>query len=206
MIVDLSFNLSDVNVVSLNVNGLRSADKRRLIFNLLKHQKAHIILLQETHSTAEDETVWSNEWGSRIIFNHGSNFSKGVAVLFQKHIPVQIESTRCDLDGRFLILDLNISDYLLVLVNVYAPNEDLPQFYENLFTVIESRENNSLMLGGDFNTTLDPEMDLYNNLGTNHNKKCAIINKFMEDKGLVDVWRIKNPDKENLHVAETKRE
>lgn len=77
-------DMSKVNVVSFNVNGIRSEQKRRAIFHYLKYFKSHIILLQETHSVKEDEVLWSNEWGAKIVFNHGNNYSRGVAVLFHK--------------------------------------------------------------------------------------------------------------------------
>ena len=42
---------TDFNVISLNVRGLRSLDKRRGIFLWLTKQKADIVFLQETYST-----------------------------------------------------------------------------------------------------------------------------------------------------------
>lgn len=96
------FNLAEINVVSLNVNGIRNETKRRTIFNYLKHDNAHIVLLQETHSSPEIESVWSNEWGSKIIYSHGSNFSRGVAVMFAKNFPVQVDTYRYDAEGRYL--------------------------------------------------------------------------------------------------------
>lgn len=187
-------NLSEVNVVTLNVNGLRGESKRRSIFNLLKHCQSNIILLQETHSTKNDERVWSNEWGSKIIFNHGTNFSKGVAVLFQRHFPVQINSTHIDTDGRYIILELKVEEIQFVLINVYGPNDDNKLFFSNLFNNINKRDNNSIILTGDFNVTMDPDMDLYNNTGASHKQKRSIISTFLEEKGLVDVWRLLHPE------------
>lgn len=71
------FDLSRVKVASFNVNGLRNVSKRRGIFNLLKYLKAHIILLLETHSTVEDERVWTNEWGSKSYLIMVQIFLKG---------------------------------------------------------------------------------------------------------------------------------
>lgn len=56
-------DLSNINVVSFNVNGLRNQAKRRKIFNYLKNASSHVVLLQETHSTPEVEKLWSSEWG-----------------------------------------------------------------------------------------------------------------------------------------------
>jgi len=56
--------------ISLNVRGLRDNTKRKSIFLFCKGEKAHITLLQETHSTPEDEKFWVNQWGDKIIFDH----------------------------------------------------------------------------------------------------------------------------------------
>ena len=66
-----------LNILSLNVRGLRNENKRRAIFSYLKYQNATIFCLQETFSKPEDEKIWSAEWGEKMI-SHGSEHSKGV--------------------------------------------------------------------------------------------------------------------------------
>lgn len=187
-------DLSSINVVSYNVNGLRSMDKRRTIFNFLKAQNSHLILLQETQSTPEIEKVWSNEWGSRIFFAHGTNMSRGVALLVERNMPVQVEYSVVDPEGRYLILDVSFQELKFILVSVYAPNEDDPNFFVRLFAEIDKRENDSMILMGDFNTSLNPDIDLYNNVGANHIRKREIILNYMEERALTDIWRIKHPE------------
>ena len=38
-------------MLSLNVRGIRSLDKRKALFNLLAKEKSDIVFLQETYST-----------------------------------------------------------------------------------------------------------------------------------------------------------
>ena len=45
----------------------------------------------------------------------------------QKVITVKFEK-----NGNYIILDITIEDKQITLVNLYAPNNDNPQFYENL--------------------------------------------------------------------------
>ena len=54
MKLNLNFKL-----LSLNVRGIRSIEKRKAIFNLLIKSKSDIIFLQETYSTLEVERVWN---------------------------------------------------------------------------------------------------------------------------------------------------
>ena len=66
--------------LSLNVRGLGNLRKRRAIFTWCRKQNADLIFLQETHSTKNCESQWKKEWGSFIIFSHGS---ANVAVLIR---------------------------------------------------------------------------------------------------------------------------
>ena len=51
-----------VNVISLNVRGLREQVKRRNIFDFYR-SRCDILCLQETHSTPEDIAVWKIRMG-----------------------------------------------------------------------------------------------------------------------------------------------
>lgn len=188
------WNLADLSVISLNVNGIRDQMKRHNFFHFLRNTRADIILLQETHSTLQDERVWSNEWGNRIVFCHGTNFSKGVAILFNRLNSAEKLQVTIDLNGRFVIMELRIENIEFLLINVYGPNEDDSSFYIRLFELIENKQNNAIIMGGDFNTSLDPEKDLLGNRGLNHVRKREVIKNFLDKMGLVDAWRLFHPD------------
>ena len=52
--------MTEMSVVSLNVNGLRDHRKRRLLIDFLKYEKFDVIFLQETHiATVEDCVKWT---------------------------------------------------------------------------------------------------------------------------------------------------
>ncbi len=68
--------------ISLIARGLRENTKRKSLFLFCNGEKAQLILLQETHSKPEDENIWVNQWGDKILFDHGSTRSAGVAILF----------------------------------------------------------------------------------------------------------------------------
>ena len=72
------------------------------IFTWLKTHHNGITLLQETHSALTDEPDWSSEWGSEIIFSHGSTNSRGVAILIPESLKLNFEivSTFKDMSGR----------------------------------------------------------------------------------------------------------
>ena len=47
----------EINIITLNVRGIRNRVKRRSIFSYLKDQNCHFYLLQETLSEPKDERV-----------------------------------------------------------------------------------------------------------------------------------------------------
>ena len=61
-----------LQLISLNTRGLRDALKRKTVFNYYR-ERANLICLQETHSTAQDEVIWQSEWGGKIYYSHGTS-------------------------------------------------------------------------------------------------------------------------------------
>ncbi len=111
--------------ISLNVRGLREGKKQRDIFHWFKRYyqgNQCFILLQETHSKPTDESIWKSEWGNNIIFSHGQNDSKGVAILCPKQSQhFEILSTSGDKEGRMCLINLKLDSNEICLINIYAP-------------------------------------------------------------------------------------
>ena len=87
MQISMDFNNLKFKTLSLNVRGIRSFEKRKSIFNWLYKQNSDICFLQETYSTEEIENQWKKQWSGDIYFAHGSNHSRGVAILIRKSFP-----------------------------------------------------------------------------------------------------------------------
>ena len=76
----------------LNVWGIRTSEKRKSIFNWLTKQNSEIYFLQETYSAEEIENQWENQWFGDIYFAHGSNHSRGVAILTRKSSDFKLKA------------------------------------------------------------------------------------------------------------------
>ena len=62
---------SSLCIISLNVWGLHSQDKQLKLFNwLMVNHKADVALLQDTHSTPNDEKQWHEKWQGDIYYSH----------------------------------------------------------------------------------------------------------------------------------------
>ena len=110
-------------LLSLNVRGIRSFEKRKALFIWLNKQKADIIFLQETYSSVEMENIWRTQWNGKMFFAHGSNHSCGVIILVRNDLDFEEESCKCDQNGRFIILNASVQGVKYVLANIYAPNK-----------------------------------------------------------------------------------
>ena len=101
-------------LVSLNVRGIRSFEKRKAVFNWLYKCQADICFLQETYSTPEVVNIWKKQWKGNTFFSHGSCHSKGTMILVKEQLDFKLISAKID------PLGLNS---IFVLLNIYAPNK-----------------------------------------------------------------------------------
>lgn len=98
----------------------------------------------------------------------GTGKSKGVSILINKAINFNEREVLTDSDGRYVIVQGQLLDTPVALCNIYAPNSDNPEFFQNLSPI----------------TTLNTE-----------SKSAADISQLTTDLGLKDIWRLMHPDK-----------
>ena len=151
-------------LVSLNVRGISNFHKRRTMFTWCRKRKADVIFLQETHSKEDLEKQLANEWGGKAFFSHGSPNSCVVAILIRNNFNCVIQKSIVDPQGRFIILKAGILDKVYILVNICAPNKDKVsgKFDKNLHRVLQTEDidcEENIIIGGDFNCPLDPNLD-----------------------------------------------
>ena len=194
----MSINTRLLNINSFNCRGLRDQKKRRDIFHWLKSSHYGVTFLQETHCTAKDESNWEKEWGGKIIFSNGSSQSKGVAILIPElfDLDLTVVKETKDEDGRILLIECEIENFKFTLVNIYAPTkdhlEDQIQFWRRLKVMLESNAEMELIVGGDFNTQLNPDTDKKGGRIEYQTQYTKLIESSMDEYNLVDIWRLRN--------------
>lgn len=144
---------------------------------------------------SDDELRWKNEWGGRIYFSHGTHNSCGVAILLKKKLNMKIlEIVRDEEQGRFIILKVLYEGQNYTLCNLYAPNEDNPEFFQKVFNLVEQCANDYRVISGDFNLVLNNEKDKRGKAPHAHKNAMEYINSYMQNEELVDIWREGNPE------------
>ena len=195
----MAANLETINLKSFNCRGLRERNKRNQIFTWLKTNHHGIILLQETHSTTNDEQIWKRDWEGDILYSHGLTNSRGVAILLPKDIDVKINSIQKDSHGRIILIECNVQSNSFVIANVYAPTKDKPReqllFLENLQHSLDKFSDKALIIGGDFNTYLNVSIDKKGGVSEQQSEYSQLLHGFCNDFSLVDIWRIRHENK-----------
>ena len=115
--------MKDLNIVSLNVRGLRG-NKRYNIYRWLRDNEFSVCLLQETYCTKGFDGIVNKGWNGQIVHSYNpSAHSKGVSILFAKSPMCNIISTHSDDVGRTLLVNVEINGVYYSICNVYCPNE-----------------------------------------------------------------------------------
>ena len=182
-----------MHLVTQNVKGLNENFKRRGVFMHLR-SKADIICIQETHCTVENENIWSQEWGGKCFWSNGTSVARGCAILVNPKFQGEILNVAADAEGRYVLVQILEDNEKFVLISVYAPNEDSPQFWIELFKRYENYEGHRI-IAGDFNLALNVVYDRSNKNAKNNHRSAEVINQYLEDTYMYDIWRQRNPDK-----------
>ena len=103
------------------------------MFTWLRAKDFSLYMLQEVHCTENTNPVCSAEWGYQAIFSNYTSNKAGLCILFNNNFNFQIEKVFIDPRERFIICDIKTNETCLTLANIYAPNEDNPAFFLNLF-------------------------------------------------------------------------
>ncbi len=149
----------DISFVSWNVKGLNHPVKRKKALVHLKHLRAGIAFLQETHFRRSDHSHLKCGWVGQLFHSTFQAKARGVAILINKDISFIPSDTIADSSGHYIIVTGQLYNTKVILANIYAPNFDDAQFFDRLIKTLPDLNSHLLIMGGDFNFSLDPGMD-----------------------------------------------
>ena len=157
-----------LSFVSFNARGLSNPIKTRTLFHYLRSEYQHLaaILLQETHTHPNTQTVPGGPWPTTSFASSLTTAAGGVSIHLNPawvnklpHPP----TFSTIIPGRAISCTLTTTDGTLChLINIYAPTKatERNSFFKQIHTHIQSKWiGDQLIIGGDFNTVLDPGLD-----------------------------------------------
>lgn len=186
--------LSELKFTSWNVRGLNKLTKLKQVINRLKSMHAKIIFFQEINLTFKEIKRVQRRWPGQVAHATYNNYARGVLIIIHKTVPFQLTNIIRDTQGRYVIVQGKILSIEPNLVNIYGPNDDNLNFFENVFLTISSLYGINI-IGGDFNCTLNPTEDRSTKSDTQKAKARKTILQYMNDLNLIEIWRKLNPGK-----------
>ena len=183
-----------VSVITINAQGLRQNNRRQTAFSFFKRHKYDIILLQETHWTDELEAEIRNDWGHDILLSNGTANARGTAMLFNPRLDYNLQKVNKDCNGRIISALIEIDNYEINIVNIYAPCTDVErrQFYLELDKYISTDHEN--IVAGDSNLPLTQYDRMEGSMPARQTARTELY-RLMTKHELVDIWRQRNPHK-----------
>ena len=98
-----------ISIATLNVNGLRDANKRMGFIQWLVCFNYDVLCLQETHISSYAEcSAWLSPAGYDCLISPGSNRSRGSVILYRSSFSLQNQWS--DTEGRLIWAEFAIRE------------------------------------------------------------------------------------------------
>ena len=104
-------------------------------------------------------------------------------ILLNNNFERKVEKVKSDPNGNYIILDINIDGKKYTLVNLYGPNDDKPKFYKELMQGYKSFNNDNIIMCGDWNLVINPNLDTNNYLHINNPRARQEVLNLIEEEG-----------------------
>ena len=146
--------ISDLSVLTLNINGLNAPIKRHRVTEWIRKQDPSICYLQETHFRPKDTFRLKIRAWRTIYHANGQQKKARVAILISDNLDFKIKTVTRDEEVHYIIIKGSIQQENLTVVNIYALNVKAPKYINQLITKIKKKliDTNTLLVG-DFNPT-----------------------------------------------------
>jgi len=140
-----------LTILTLNVRGMASADKRDSVFRFLRTHPAHVVCLQEVHAPPDCD-FWTVQWGSAASWNYFT------AIL----LSPSLGSPTFDVShgGRVLASTFRFQGQVFKIANIYAHAARPARviFFDELSAKADTFSSFDF-LAGDWNAYPDPIRD-----------------------------------------------
>ena len=116
-------------------------------------------------------------------------------ILLNNNFERKVERVNSDVNGNYIILDINIEGQKFTLVNLYGPNDDKPKFYKEIRQKYNVFQNDKIIICGDWNLVINPDLDTNNYLHINNPRVRQEVLNMIDEEDFVDIYRVLNGDK-----------
>ncbi|CAH2312669.1 Hypothetical predicted protein [Pelobates cultripes] len=149
----------NIKIITHNVRGLNSPNKRHTLLKELNNTQADIVCLQETHFKQNSNPILGLKHFLHQFHATSPTKSRGVSILLSHTLAFDLISMEPDPQGRFIILICTLNNSTYTIVNSYSPNDNQDTYLASLLDKIEKLQTGTMIICGDFNHILNPNAD-----------------------------------------------
>lgn len=184
-----------LKLITWNTCGIRdTADvqqKKEKICQFLNEQQASVAFLQETHIGINNIQHVKDIPGWKVFYSVHHPRSKGVAILIKNDLHFENIKHEKDPTGSYIVLICKLYSKCFTLVNVYNHAKE-HKVLQRLSEYLYQTAKGVLIVAGDFNTVLNPDLD--REYPTGHTEPLRpYLEEFISSLMLVDIWGQNNP-------------
>ena len=185
--------MNSIRILSMNCRGLAEQKKRRDVMHYIRNSNFNVVFLQDTHITLDRVSYFNSLWKGKCYHSCFSSRSRGSCILFStntQHDVIKEINSDC---GNYVIVICKINTEVFAFISIYGPNSDQPKFFQDIFARLENIQVDHMIMGGDMNFIMNPEMDCLNYAREHNVNARRTFIQLMDEYGLVDIWRHLNP-------------
>ena len=173
-------------ITTLNVNGLNAPAKRHRLTAWLQNQDPLICYLQKTHFRPRDTYRLKVRGWKKIFHANGNKKKTGLAILISDKTDFKIKNVTRDKEGHYIMIKGSIQEEDIIIINIYAPNIEAPQYIRQLLTALKEEIDSNTIIVGDINTSLT-RMDRLSKQKIN--KEAQALKDTIDQIDLIDIYR-----------------
>ena len=148
-----------MRITTWNARGLNAPSKKRILKHNLKNFESDIILIQETKLNKSESSSLGRSIGNwSLITQEAAGASGGLGVIWNlRKVNLDILSLNNNwVSCKCHSLKSNLS---FIIINVYGPciNLEKRRVWNEISNFLFFNQNEMIIIGGDFNTILDPK-------------------------------------------------
>jgi exonuclease III len=136
------------------------------------------------------------------LHHHSTGNGRGVAILIAMSLNVVINREWKDQAENALLMDLALDNYTVTLGAIDGPNNTGREFFRFLNQALAESEGQYKVIGGDWNTVLDPlpipqNIDVINMVGIPNQVNGTLLREMCAANSLSDPYRTVYPNKKD---------
>ena len=166
---------------------------RAAVFATLEKHGIGLMCLQETHLMKNTSYLLQSKKYPTQYHSVHSTYSRGVSILVRAGVGFSCRQVSIDEYGRFIFLHCIIDNKMYIIANIYVPPPFRIDIMLRLNEFIMGKEEIPVLVVGDFNEVLDRRVDRFPTPLVPDLMKNSRLGQFLEEVGLLDLWRVRNP-------------